>query len=399
VGVYRRHNKLWLRYTDRNGKLVRKPTPYRVGQEALAERALEIARAIEESGGKYQDPLTGVVSADRYARQWLREREATHPDNWKDNRTHLELHILPHIGGMKLADVRPRHLVALFAELRRAPESDRLSPKSIRNVYGTVRALLRDAFIADLIPSNPCVLTRQHLGELDQHDPLARAAELYTHEEVEKLISGSEIPIDRRVFYALEALAGLRLGEAAGLRWKHYDPTTPHLGRLLVVTSYDKGRTKTRRVRYVPVHPTLAAILTEWRLAWPDIYGGPVLPESRIVGVVKQPGKGRRYETGALRTKSIVGKAFRRDLAVLGLTHRRGHDLRSSFISLAEADGADRHRIQDVTHTARVGQQSAFEGYLVRNWPTLCEEVAKLKIKRRGLAGVVSLQHSPQHSH
>lgn len=47
----------------------------------------------------------------------------------------------------------------------------------------------------------------------------------------------------------------------AGLRWRHYDPTTPVLGRLTVATSYDKGMTKTKRPRLMPVHPTLAAIL------------------------------------------------------------------------------------------------------------------------------------------
>lgn len=129
MGVYARHNKLWLRYTDRAGKLVRKPTPYRVGQESLAQQALEIARAIEESGGKYSDPLTGVVTVDRFAREWLQEREATSPDAWKDNRSHLDHHLLPQLGAMRIGEVRPRHLVSLFAELRRARRPPAAPPR------------------------------------------------------------------------------------------------------------------------------------------------------------------------------------------------------------------------------------------------------------------------------
>jgi integrase len=50
-------------------------------------------------------------------------------------------------------------------------------------------------------------------------------------------------------------IAGLRHGEAAGLRWRHHDPDLEPLGRLLVATSYDTGRTKTDVTRRVPVHP------------------------------------------------------------------------------------------------------------------------------------------------
>ena len=86
------------------------------------------------------------------------------------------------------------------------------------------------------------------------------------------------------MFYALEGIAGLRLGEAAGLRFRHYDPSLKPLGRLLIATSYDKGRTKTKQPRRMPVHPTLAAILAEWRLSgWPAMMGRQPTPDDLIV--------------------------------------------------------------------------------------------------------------------
>ncbi len=46
----------------------------------------------------------------------------------------------------------------------------------------------------------------------------------------------------------------------APARWEHnprlhHDPNTPILGRLVVATPYGKGHTKTKRTRYMPVHP------------------------------------------------------------------------------------------------------------------------------------------------
>ncbi|MBN1206725.1 MAG: hypothetical protein JXB05_17715 [Myxococcaceae bacterium] len=72
----------------------------------------------------------------------------------------------------------------------------------------------------------------------------------------------------------LQGISALRHGEAASLRWKHYDPNTRILARLVIATSYDKGHTKTKRTRYMPVHPTLAALLAEWKLqGWPELMG------------------------------------------------------------------------------------------------------------------------------
>jgi hypothetical protein len=50
-----------------------------------------------------------------------------------------------------------------------------------------------------------------------------RATAVYTHHEIEQLISGQRKPEDRRVLYALKALAGLRHGEAAELTSSCYD--------------------------------------------------------------------------------------------------------------------------------------------------------------------------------
>src|SRR5947207_1419273 len=118
-----------------------------------------------------------------------------------------------------------------------------------------------------LMGDTPTILTKYQLGEAADKDPEWRVTARYSRDELEILISDPRLPFDRRVFYALEGIAGLRLGEAAGLRFRHYDPSLKPLGCLLIATSYDTGRTKTKQPRRMPAHPTLAAILAEWKLS------------------------------------------------------------------------------------------------------------------------------------
>ncbi len=103
------------------------------------------------------------------------------------------------------------------------------------------------------------------------------------------------------MLYGLEGIGALRHGEAAGLRWKHYDPTLEPLGRLLIATSYDKGRTKTKRTRAMPVHATLAAILAAWKLrGWPEMMGRQPTSDDLIVPMPRKP----KTPLGKMRSKN-----------------------------------------------------------------------------------------------
>lgn len=145
-----------------------------------------------------------------------------------------------------------------------------LAPRSIRHVYATLRAMFESAVVEELIPHNPCVLRRGELPQKRDQVPEWRA-EAYSIAEVERLISDTEIPQERRVIYALKALAAVRHEEVAALRWRHYDPTLEPLGRLVIAVAWESNvrretPTKTERTRRVPVHPELAKLLAEWKL-------------------------------------------------------------------------------------------------------------------------------------
>jgi len=214
---------------------------------------------------------------------------------------------------------------------------------------------------------------------------------VFSREELEAIISHQGIPADRQIVYALELLAGVRPGEASALRWSNYDPTMEPLGKLIVGMAYntrkhrEKG-TKTEAVKHVPIHPTLAAMLAEWKLSgWEKMMGRKPEADDLIVPLPPEHAARRRSRHGeAYRGHDYSGKRWRdADLPTLGWRHRRHYDMRATFITLALEDGADPEIIESrVTHTKR--RKSAFDGYnRGLQWAKTCGEVAKLAVTRK----------------
>lgn len=372
ASIYARGNKLWAKYRDASGEIVRKPTKYVIGQEDLARR---YARRKEElAAEKRAQGIEAPLTVKRYAERWIKERTDRGMADAPNDATRLRLHALPHLGDLLLEELRPRHVRDMVRALRAGP----LAPRSIRRVYGTLHTMLSDAECEERIPSNPCKLKRGELPANMDKDPEWRTEATYTVGEVERLISDPEIPPERRVLYALKALAGLRHGEAAGLRWRHYDPTREPLGRLTIATSYDKGRTKTEVTRRVPVHPTLAKVLAAWKLShWERIYGSRPGDDDLVV-----PARTMRPVNPTDASRAMLA-----DLAALGMRikagqnrNRGGHDLRSWFVTTCQEHGAHRDLLRVITHTSR---GDIMDGYTRASWGALCAEVAKLKVQIR----------------
>jgi integrase len=126
--------------------------------------------------------------------------------------------------------------------------------------------------------------------------------------------------------------------------------------------------TKTENPREMPVHPTLAQILAEWRRAgFEQLTGRTPGPDDPIV-------PSRR---GAYRNVNASLRRFHEDLDRIGLRARRQHDARRTFISIARADGA----VADTLHFATHGPDGEImDDYTTLPWAALCAEVAKDRI-------------------
>jgi integrase len=370
--VYTRGRKLWIGYRDPEGKVHQVSTGLNVGDEKKAKKVaekLDARFAATESFGPIED---GPITVRRYATRWVEDRIKAGLASAVDDESRFRLHALPGLGAIKLEDVRPRHIRDLVKKLR---ADGKLAPRSVRHVYGLLHTMFKDATVDELIDTNPCVLTRGDLPKIVDKDPTWRAGAVFTRGELEQLISDERLPPDRRMLYALLGMAGLRFGEASALRWRTYDTTLEPLGRLLIASSWQTRRkqeksTKTEQPRQVPVHPVLARLLAEWKLdGWQLMMGRAAGPDDLII-----PSR-----QGLHRSRHHGLEKFSEDLIRLGLRHRRQHDLRRTFISLARTDGARKDVLETITHGQR--GSNIMDLYTTPPWPLLCEEVAKLKVK------------------
>jgi len=371
--LYVKGSKLWARYKDERGQWKGSPTPYRPGDDAKARlfvKRLENQCAAKRSYGEQSgEEPKGPISVARYAERWVADRKQIGLATASDDLARLRLHVLPTLGTMALEAVRPRHIRDLVLDLRKRGV---LAPRSVRHVYAVAACMFRTAVADELIPFTPCVLAKGILPKNIDKDASFRANAIFTRDEAQALISDIRILEDRRVLYALKALAALRHSEASGLRWRQYDTASEPLGAL------NLEKTKTQVPRRVPVHPTLARILRDWREGgWERTYGRSPTDDDFIVPT--------RNMTERLSPEAQ--KSFRADLVLLGFRHRRGHDLRRTFITLAQVDGARRDLLETITHGPR---GNIINVYTTFPWPALCAEVAKLKI-RKITAGVTKL--------
>ena len=374
MSVYKRGTIWWVRYM---GPVKLERESAHTTDKRIAER-YERRRRAEVKAGTWQPVAsTRALTVAQWAETWIQRQHDRKLSTARDMETRLRLHVLPTLGAMPLAEVRPRHVIALVEALR----AGELAPRSVHHCYEALRGAMRDAQIAEHIIASPCVLPPGTLPKKRDKVPTWRAGALFTRGEVEQLISDERVPTDRRTLYALLFLGGLRHGEGSGRRWRDYDDRAEPLGRLVVATQYDGDELKTENPRVVPVHPLLAAMLAEWKLSGFGMYfGRSPRPDDWIV-------PSRR---GTYRRVRHTLRRLHEDLERIGMRHRRTHDLRRTFISLARADGASRDVLKAITH----GQSAEIlDQYTTWPWATLCGAVSCLRVERlRG--SVHNLEHS-----
>jgi integrase len=387
--VYERKKSpfLYIRWKDASGAWTPgEPTKFRKDSEADRLEAEKLCRALERkvkaeelaSGG------TGKPTNLKYLDRWLAARRTAGKWTVDDEETRLRKHVMPHIGHLLVEQTSRADLVACFKAIMAA---GKLAPRSILNAYGMVHRFYEDAIADGLITTSPATLdvSRGELPVKKDKNPLWRATAIYSRAEVEALLSDPRIPPIRRVLYALMFLGGgKRAGETSDRRFGDIDHSAEPLPRMTVGTSWNSKKqvrkeTKTGRVRYVPVHPVLSRILAEWKLSgWEAHFGRTPTNDDLIV-----PARpwGDRTELRQ-RHSTKIWEDLRKDCTTLGFRLRRTHDIRRTFTTLMQVDGAAPGVVKLITHGP---EGDIVSDYTTLPWTTMCQAVAGLKIDvRRG---------------
>jgi len=386
AGIQVRHRKLWVRLKtpEKGWRWIRALTldgtrGLEVGEDDQAAKFRERAQAILDAGEDLG--LAGDFTVAGYSRRRFIPYQEKRIRSWEDDDDRLRLWVLPKIGAMQIAEVQPRHVNEVIQAVRAAKKA----PRTVRNVYSAMQGLFRLSRLDGLRSDTPCILTKAELGKIGDKHKEWRAGAIFSREEMQTLISSPKVPWDRRLFYALCGLGMLRLGEVAGLRWRHFVKLEP-LSRLVISTSYDTGETKTGVERWMPVHQVLAAMLAEWKLSgWPAEFGRKPVANDLIIPTPKPTNRGPRVAAGQVRDEHFVWKRLQKDLAALGVRRRRVHDFRRAGITLAREDGADRDVLRLCTHQPPT---DVMESYTSFGWAKLCAQISCIRIER--VAQVVS---------
>ncbi len=377
----RRGSKLYIEYATPGTKHIKRiSTGLEVGQKRQAQQVLAEWERLQVEGVE-APAVAEVLTVEAWGAQWLEERKARGKLDWINEQGHLRYHLYPALGARPLTEVTKAEMLewvhGLPAHRRHDGKPGRLSPRSVHKYAETTRLLFKAAAKRDLIPVNPCVWDASDLPPKEDSDPTRAREGGFSAEQVGWLIGDALIPEDRRLLYALEFLTGMRTGEAADRRWRDWEPTFKgDLGRLVAGTSWNTRHriakpTKTRVVKWIPVHPELDALLRDWkREGWARAFGRTPAPDDLIVPASR----------GGARNNSYSWRLWaEHDLPELGLAHQRHYESRSTFRSLARAGGAKVEDLDLITHPSPRAAKDLYNrtGQL---WPLMCAAVRCVRV-------------------
>lgn len=236
------------------------PRDDRVIRRRYARSRAEAQRELQSMRTE-ADPTTETVGA--YLERWVNEARGIRPTTRHAYSAAIREHLAPAIGHIRLAELTAVHVEQVLVQVE-----GRRSPKTARNVHGTLRRALGQAVRAGVLTKN--VASREFVDApkvpVDEPRALSEA-------EVDRLVAAAAK--DRLgALFVLAVDTGLRQGELLGLAWQDIDGATLHVRRELIYTkgqtrgegTYKPGELKTPRSRRdVPLTPRAVVALEQHR--------------------------------------------------------------------------------------------------------------------------------------
>jgi len=279
----------------------------------------------------YAAPTKASVK-EYLTKEWLPGVKATiRPSTYNSYVQHVECHIVPHIGTVKLQKLSGSQVNALYAKLADTGRKDGksgLSAMTIHHVHACLHKACKDAVRWGHLPKNP----------LDAADPPrkkgenAREMRTWTKEQLKAFLAAVADERLSALWHTI-AMTGMRRGEAIGLRWSDVDLENARLAvrRALIpinreVVVSEPKTAKGRRV--IALDPGTVEVLkaqaarqldeqNDWDEAW---------VETGLVFTV---------ENGAALDPESVSRYWRQAVEQSLLPQIRLHDLRHTHATLA----------------------------------------------------------------
>ena len=189
------------------------------GTKRDAERALAEAFHQRDTGISF---APGLMTVGEYLNRWLRDYAEAKVSlrTWVRYRGIVDRHLAPNLGHLRLGELRPAHIQALYGLALRDGgrvdgKSGGLSPRTVLHIHRVLRQALSWAVKWQLVTRNPA----DAVSPPRPNRPEMRTLNV---EETERLLISAEgSPSYALVYLALTT--GARKGELLALRWQDVD--------------------------------------------------------------------------------------------------------------------------------------------------------------------------------
>lgn len=319
---------------DQRGKRRRTVRTAKTKRDALALRTKLIS--------DLQKGQLSVISNETvrsFGTKWITDYKSLHvrPSTASDYLARLERDVCPHLGSVRLVDLRPQQVETWMRKLK--DEGKRSS--TINGARRVLYQMCKHATRVGVITSNPVLATdpirKQKSEETQVQEPWSRSE---THHALEAARLGEDRNID--IFLHLMLHTGLRPGEALGLQWSDVDMHN----RTLVVTGTLRevrnlladGTGQVRLVRndpktaasrrMLPIADALHAALVRHQM-YLEVLQNTTSPDWTNSGYVLITQAGTPFSLSNFRRR------YRRFLLSSGIRYIRLHDLRHTVATLS----------------------------------------------------------------
>jgi len=267
--------------TKKGGRHIKTFTKKREADEFAATAKVEVRHGIHT-------PSSKSITVEEAGKLWIasaekNKLERTTVDGYKQ---HLNLHIEPFLGSVKLSDLSTP-MVREFEDKLSADKTTERSAALIKKVRGSLGAILAEAqergqvarnVVRELTSRRKRGKERRAVGR--QKGKLKVGVDIPSPPEIKAIIEAAEGRW--RPFFLTAIFTGLRASELRGLRWADIDLKKGELNVTQRADAYREiGAPKSEAGhRSVPLTPKLVRVLTEWKLACPKGDAGLVFPNT-----------------------------------------------------------------------------------------------------------------------
>jgi integrase len=252
TGVYWRRDQLYYRVRDESGRWVERR--YGTGSPKDAAKAQMIAQErIDAIRAGVLD--MAVEDRDREARRPIEEQKREYLDYLETKKTTAKHRAWVSAYLRRLIDESAAVMMLDLTAIRVMRWLEQFDGARSRNAAGgVVRAWLSWAVDTGRLPLNP--IPRRLMAKANEQADRRTIKRALTVEELDRLLTCSDIPPYRRLAYRILARTGLRWTELRRLEWSDIDLEAGWI-------TFDASKSKTKREATMPITDDLAQALRE----------------------------------------------------------------------------------------------------------------------------------------